>query len=157
MSDTSNSEYFTGKGFMFCRWLLCEEKFEYIKRIVFGFQLASLGTRSADHTSSTAPAFPGWTPGKQPCPQPTTTTHGRSATSANPACIPPAPATPAAAAPARPRCRRSLRRPTPARTSTASPLPLRKTCPRTPALPLPPRPEWTRRSRSSTKCRWRTG
>lgn len=122
------------------------------------FQLASLGTRFAVHTSSTAPVFPGWTQGKQPCLLPITTTHGRSATSANPACTPPAPATPAAAPPARLPCPRSLQRPTPARTSTASPPPLRKTCPQTPGLPLrpPPRPEWTRRSRSSTRCSWRT-
>lgn len=155
MSDLSNSEHLLGKIALMC---VTRSRTAFIKSACFVVQLASRGTRFAVHTSSTAPVFPGWTQGKQPCPLPTTTTHGRWATSANPACTPPAPATPAAAAPARLPCRRSPQRPTPARTSTASPLPPRKTCLQTPAQPPrhPPQPGWTRRSRSNTRCRWRT-
>lgn len=140
---------------------MCQEsENKTLKRtFCFGFQLALLGTKFAGHTSSTAPESPGWTRGRQPCPLPTTTTHGRLATSANPACTPPAPATPAAAAPAQPPCRHSLQRLTPVLTSTVSLLLPRKTCPQTLALllPPPPRPGWTTRSRSSTRYRWRTG
>lgn len=169
MSESSNSIFLKGKeialSFLFCFFCRrrfrssCSQKNVETYLCVPAFQLASLGTRFADHTSSTAPESPGWTRAKRPYPQPTTTTHGPSATSANPACTPPAPATrAAAAAPARPRCLRSPRLPTRVRTSTVS-LPLhRKTCPRIPGPPLrpPPRPGWTTRTPSSTKCRCRT-
>lgn len=166
MSESRNTNFSKGKElaccfFFFCRRSRSERIQKNVESYLFvpAFQLASLGTRFVDHTSSTAPGSPGWTLAKQPYPQPTTTTHGRSATSANPACTPPAPATrAAAAAPARPRCPRSPRLPTRVRISTVSPPLHRKTCPRTPGPPLrfPPPPGWTTRTPSSTKCRCQT-
>lgn len=168
MSGSSNSNFLKGKeialSFLFCFFVVVVFDLHAVEKTwkhlcVTAFQLASLGTRFVDHTSSTAPESPGWTQAKRPYPQPTTTTHGPSATSANPACTPPAPATrAAAAAPARPRCLRSPRRPIRVRTSTVSLQLHRKTCPRIPGPPLrpPPRPGWTTRTPSNTKYRCRT-
>lgn len=65
MSDSSNSEYFTGKGFMFCRRLLCQEKkCKYINRVVFWVPARLTGNQVCRPHLIHSPGIPWLDPGK---------------------------------------------------------------------------------------------